>query len=232
MRAGVILLGAGVIGACLIPADGAVAQAARALQDGGRFELGGDLRRTLLLLQQFGDAATSVIAGIIILLQDPAKARRVADWILAAVMTALVTHAMKIGFGRPRPRFDDPLGFTFAVKPYPLPRGDEGAVVELHSWEFWGGVSSDLGSMPSSHTSAAAVLAVVLARLYPRLTPMCLTLLVIVASARIIFGAHYPSDVVVGGAIGWVIGSLVMDRAWLSGWLGRRNAAGTGAKVG
>jgi membrane-associated phospholipid phosphatase len=222
MRAGVILLGAGVIAACLVPADGAVAQAARALQDGGRFELGGDVRRTLLLLQQFGDAATSVIAGIIVLLQDPAKARRVADWALAAVLTALITHAMKIGFGRPRPRFDDPLGFTFAVQPYALPRGEDGARVELYSWEFWGGVSSDLGSMPSSHTSAAAVLAVVLSRLYPRLTPLCLTLLVIVAAARIVFGAHYPSDVVVGGAVGWVIGSVVMDRGWLSRGLARR----------
>ena len=66
--------------------------------------------------------------------------------------------------------------------------------------------------MPSSHTAHAVVLGVFLARLYPPLKPMAVTLVVLVGVSRVLLGAHYPSDVVVGGAVAWVITDWVMGR--------------------
>jgi undecaprenyl-diphosphatase len=63
--------------------------------------------------------------------------------------------------------------------------------------------------MPSSHTAAACALAVVIARLYPKLTPLMIVLACIVGTARVVLGAHYPSDVVIGGALGATIASLM-----------------------
>lgn len=217
----ILLLGL-LLAAASLPLDPAIAQFCRRLQPGGDLRLGGDFRRTLELLQQFGDVATCTICAIVIWLLDPARRRHLLQALLALVGSVAVVQTIKILAGRPRPRvifgnpkpgYDGVIQFTGPFRPYPLPRTGPGETTEYllrHSWEVWGGISSDLWSFPSSHTSAAAGLAVVLARFYPPLRPLVWSLVVIVAIARVVFGAHFPSDVIAGGVLGYAMTALFL----------------------
>ncbi len=169
-------------------------------------KIGGDLRRELEFVQQFGAVASCLIVAAAIALLDPARRRVLPRAAFAILATAAAAWALKVLVGRPRPRLDEPYLFLGPWSEHTFAKGDQ--TVTMHAWEFWRG-PSDLWSMPSSHTAAACALAVVIARLYPRLTPLMIVLACIVGVARVVLGAHYPSDVVIGGALGATIASLM-----------------------
>jgi membrane-associated phospholipid phosphatase len=204
---GPMLLAGGlfVAGLLVIPVDGPISDAAIAFR---RDSLGGDIERELEALQQFGQGATTLLAAWAIWLLDPARRRRLLDWLAAAALAALVAYPTKMLVGRPRPKFGDPGHFPGPFGAYPL--GEDVGV--RHGWEVWADISSDLWSMPSSHTVYAVVAAVALATLYPRLRPLAVTMACLVGVARVLFGAHYPSDVLVGAAVGVAAASLAMRR--------------------
>lgn len=226
-RALLVLLAGVLVGAALLPIDH-WAMTTLGPYGGIAANLGGDLARELEFLQQFGAISSLVIIFIVIIRLDPARSIRLWDFGLAMGLTALVCNAIKMLTGRPRPRviFHEHAleGYTGAVQfpmfwnAFPLPRTVDGQATHLwaHSYEVWRGISSDLWAMPSSHTAAAACAAVALARLYPRLTGLVMVLMGITACARVLLGAHYPSDVAVGLAVGWAVGMVVMDGRWLS----------------
>lgn len=168
--------------------------------------VGGDLRRELEFVQQFGAVTSCLIVAAAIALLDPARRRLLPRAAIAIIATAAAAWALKVLVGRPRPRLDEPYLFLGPWSEHTFTKGDQ--TVTMHAWEFWRG-PSDLWSMPSSHTAAACALAVVIARLYPRLTPLMIALACIVGAARVVLGAHYPSDVVIGGAMGATIASLM-----------------------
>jgi len=228
VQRGVIIAAAGLAlaSACLF-LDEHTAEFASRLQDGGDLRIGGDVRRTLLFLQQFGDVASSVIVAIVILLLDRSMRTRMLHWIAGALATALVSQILKMIIGRPRPRvvldmaahpdYATSWSLVGPLRRYPLVRGPEAGgdatgYLWAAPWELWKGISSDLHSMPSSHTSAAAAMGVALAIMYPRLTWLMLALVVIVAAARVIFGAHFLSDVIVGAIVGLLVTWAVMQR--------------------
>ena len=64
--------------------------------------------------------------------------------------------------------------------------------------------------MPSSHMMVAMGAAVVLARLFPRTGWLWYVLAAGCGYTRILAGAHYVSDVVVGGIAAWLIGEGIM----------------------
>ena len=76
--------------------------------------------------------------------------------------------------------------------------------------------SHDLG-FPSSHVVVAFAGAAVLARLYPRAGAVAYALALGCAVSRILAQAHFMSDVVAGGIMGWAVG------AWLSRTMIRPN---------
>jgi len=211
------LIWACVLAAALIPFDGPIGSRAAALKP----RLGGDLRRELELLQQYGDLATLILAGVIIALLDRANRRYLWDLAVAAAFTSMVVVALKMLIGRPRPEFADPLYFIGPLGSYPI----DAKVGIRHAWEFWAGISSKLWSMPSSHTAAAVVLSVFLTSLYPRIKPFAIAMPVVVGLCRVLFTAHYPSDVVVGAMVGLAAARPAIEHSWGCRLIGRLRRA-------
>lgn len=192
-----------LVGLLVMPADGPVL----ARVDG--LTRAGDLWQELDALQQYGQGGTIVIAAVLVWTLDPTRRRRLLDWALAAGVAWAVVFSFKVLIGRPRPRLGEPHGYL-----WPWGTWDFGGSVGVrHAWEIGRGISSDLWSMPSNHAAMAAVMSVFLARLYPGLGVFAAFMFCLVGVARVLFGAHYPSDVLIGGAIGWLIG------AWIVGGL-------------
>ncbi len=197
----------GLIGtALLLPLDGPIARFA--VEHPPR----GDIKRELEAIQQFGQGVSLVVIMVAIWLLDPSNRGRLLDLAVAAASTGLLVLFVKMMVGRPRPRpaFNDPLYFLGPLGEYPVKEG----VGVRHAWEFWGGISSDLWSMPSSHTAYAVVMAVFLSRVYPRIRPLAVVLASVVGLARVWLSAHYPTDVLVGGLAAYGVAPRAIDRSW------------------
>lgn len=194
----------------VLPLDGAIVHYFR------RHPLGGDIRRELDAAQQYGQLVSSLLIALVIFLQDPSGRRKLLNWGVAFVIAGVVCNVMKLGIGRPRPLFNDPMCFPGPFGEYPVSIlvKDETRVVLRHAWEFWQKHAADLWSMPSSHTTYACLLAAAISSMYPRLRWVAGSLAVMVGTARVVFGAHYPSDVLIGAAVGLSLGRTAMARGW------------------
>ena len=65
-------------------------------------------------------------------------------------------------------------------------------------------------SMPSNHAANIFALAVVLSYFYDRIKIPLFILASLIALSRVYVGVHYPSDVIVGGLLGYAIGWLAI----------------------
>lgn len=184
----------------LLPIDGPVHRWVAGVR------LGGDVRRELEALQQYGQLSFSLLGAAVVALADPPRRRRLLDWGLAAVLTGVVVTGLKMLVGRPRPSLGEPWAFLGPAGGRPMGPG-EGVVLPI---EFWRDGVERLWSMPSSHTAYAVVMSAFLGIVYPRLRPIAIGLAVFVGVARVVFGAHYPSDVVVGAAVGLAVAQAVI----------------------
>jgi undecaprenyl-diphosphatase len=201
----VIPLVLGMLGIMLLlPLDMAVSTALRSVK------LGGDIKRELNFMQQYGQGASILIVGLVIWVMDPDRRRRFLDWGAAMVVTWGSVQLVKMFVGRPRPSVGDPLSFIGPFGAYTLD-ADAGP---QSAWAFWLEDASRLWSFPSSHTAFAMVTSVFLVALYPRLKGIAIGAVVIVGLARIIFGAHYPSDVLVGAGVGYICTREALRQRW------------------
>ncbi len=191
-------------GVALLPFDGMVARWA------GSIRLGGDIRREVEALQQYGQLSFSLIAAAVIALLDPKRTRRLLDWAVALGLTATMGLVLKTTLGRPRPAYGEPATFLGPLGARPLQSGE--AVVR--PMEFGADGVASLWSMPSSHTAAAVVMSVFLGMLYPRLLPLVAGLAAVVGFGRLATGAHYPSDVLVGSCLGAAVTGLAVSGGW------------------
>lgn len=107
-------------------------------------------------------------------------------------VAGLLSIAFKMFFGRARPRLLDMVGpFHF----------------DMFSWK------SSVLSFPSGHSVTAFATVTALAFMAPRLGSWLFVLAVLIAASRVVTGAHYPSDVIAGAALGFVT-VIVMRRAF------------------
>lgn len=68
----------------------------------------------------------------------------------------------------------------------------------------------DRYSFPSGHTLHAVFFAVVAVAWFPQLGPLLYGFAAMIALSRPVLGLHYPTDVVVGGLIGWALALFVL----------------------
>jgi undecaprenyl-diphosphatase len=188
----------------LFPLDGPIMALVR------RFPPGGDIAQELKAWQQFGALGSLLFVALLVRLLDPARTRRLLDLAAAAAAAWFLCQLLKIVIGRPRPQFDDPGIILTPFGAYPL--GPDIGV--RHAWELWADISTRLWSMPSSHTSAAAALAVFLTALYPRLRGLSIVMVCLVGTARVIFNDHWSSDVAVGAAVGVIAARAAVHGRW------------------
>jgi undecaprenyl-diphosphatase len=77
--------------------------------------------------------------------------------------------------------------------------------IEPHCWSSI--LPPDKYSFPSGHSITAFAVAISVGLFYPFLMGYLLTVAFLIASSRIILGMHFLSDVVVGSAIGILLGA-------------------------
>ncbi|QYK48822.1 MAG: phosphatase PAP2 family protein [Phycisphaeraceae bacterium] len=194
---------------CLLPFDGIIARASRDAA------IGGDFRRVLGWFGEYGQGGMIILTAALVFLLDKHNARRLLDYALALMLAAAATLPLKMLTGRPRPR--ESMLETYTHLDFLGPFGAHPFSPEVgvrHAWEFWSDTNAALWSMPSSHVVYAVVMSVWLAALYPPLRTLAWILAALVAIARVLFGAHYPTDVIVGAALGYLIATPCITRLW------------------
>ena len=113
--------------------------------------------------------------------------------VLAAFASDLFLEIGQILFDRPRP--EEVLG---------------AAAEPVHGRDW-----THIPSFPSGHMMVTAAMVAAAGAILPRLKWPLVAYLVAIALTRVTFGAHFPLDVAVGGAIGWEVGlfSVALVRA-------------------
>lgn len=71
-------------------------------------------------------------------------------------------------------------------------------------------VPSDKFSLPSGHSAAAFLVAVILSQYFPELSWLWLSWAAGVASSRVLLGVHFPADVIIGALMGSSCGLLAL----------------------
>ncbi len=108
-------------------------------------------------------------------------------WMVGAVLlSGFWSQVLKVLIGRPRPR-----GFV-----------TEGLVWPSGPFYFHGG-------FPSGHAMTSFALAPLLAAMFPKAGRLFFVLAGLIAIGRVYGGDHYPTDVLVGGWIGYRLGLFV-----------------------
>lgn len=195
--------------ALMLPCDVPVARFCR---DGAYPNFIGDVLQNA---EPFGHAAgVALIVLTVVALDD--RARWLAPALAAAALSGgIAANLGKLLVSRTRPRNFDFLHGTLEDT--------------FTGWLPFLSGGSNGQSFPSAHTATAVGLAVMLCAAYPRGRWWFATLAVLVGVHRIECSAHYPSDVCVGAALGWIAGhACLLATQW---WRRHQNRADEDAPV-
>jgi membrane-associated phospholipid phosphatase len=154
--------------------------------------------------EPFGHGLGLALVIVLVHQLDPTRRRAIPRVLLCALAAGGAADLLKMMVMRVRPNDFDltrPVWETFQ-KWLPLLRHTD----------------STLQSFPSAHTATAVGLAAALTWLYPQGRYVFGLLAVLVAFQRVVTGAHYPSDVLVGAAAGFFVAMLFLHVGWLPTW--------------
>jgi membrane-associated phospholipid phosphatase len=171
-----------------------------------------ELRKLIHLAEVFASGVGVIAILITAALLDRRGWRIVPRLALLSLGSGLMADVGKLMLARARPRIFD---------------------LSQSGWDSFGvwlptllsNPESQLGSnwqaMPSAHTATAMGLAIGLSRLYPQARNWFFFLVVLAGLQRILVSAHYPSDVLVGAALGLFFAAACQRMGRFSTWLER-----------
>lgn len=116
----------------------------------------------------------------------------------AVALSGILVNILKLLFARARPNQLESLG----------------------AYDFFSrwGIGYDFTSFPSGHSTTMGALAAILVLWFPKASILTLPLCAALAASRVAAGAHYPSDVIAGFALGFLFS------IWLARHLARRHS--------
>jgi membrane-associated phospholipid phosphatase len=157
------------------------------------------LRNIFDNVEPFGHLVGVVIASALVLLLGQKQWKAGLSLLCAGLFGGLAANCGKLLLGRVRPR-----NFEFATL-------DSHATIT--SWMPFLSGTSGSQSFPSAHTATAVAMAVFLGSLYPRARWLFFVMTLLVMGHRLHSGAHYPSDILTGAALGWCVALVCLRSA-------------------
>ena len=149
------------------------------------------------MFELFGHGLGVVLVVLILHQLDPGRRWAIPRVLACALAAGVAADLLKMTVMR--------------CRPYDLPFPFAGSVWETFGqwWPLLSG-GSESQSFPSAHTATAVGLAAALIWLYPQGRLLFTVLAVLVGCQRVAVGAHYPSDVLVGAAVGCLVAALLL----------------------
>lgn len=163
-------------------------------------KLPGELREFIDAAEHFGTPYGQLLGLLCVAAATGWQERRVVRIFLGTSIAGLAANVVKLLIARTRPRaFDfDTAGILEGFVGL-LPLGMGGSSIQ---------------SFPSAHTASAFGFAALLTWAFPRGRNTFIVLGLLVGIHRISTSAHYPSDVFVGAAVGWLVGLWFTGTTW------------------
>jgi len=156
------------------------------------------LERLGTLGNQLGHGLTLIVLcaglwGVGAIRKNKAYQRSGIDGIVAHAVAGIAVQMLKHLIGRPRPRFTHQQAFDYGP-----------------SWQ------TGLDAFPSGHAAASLAVAAVLARYFPKGAWLWYGAAFFVGVSRVVRGSHFPTDVLGGALLGFLIGYVWARplRAW------------------
>ena len=169
-----------------------------------------------------------VAAGLAVFLLDPAQRRALPYYVCALLLTSAATNTIKVVAGRSRPEWSVAMSEGKRLKLEQYQAANPAVPVNLAKQDYWMGFRANrpyfkdrYSSFPSGHSASAFAMAAFLVVLYPRGRFLWIGLAAGCALARVYGARHYLDDVMIGGALGWLIAFAVFSWQW-PGVLARR----------
>lgn len=170
------------------------------------------LDRIIEAAEAFGHATTVILLLLGVAAADAINRRSLPRLMLAALGAGVAADVVKLCVSRLRP-YDGGLAYDQALASF------QGFLPMVT------GVAKG-NSFPSAHVATAAGLAVGLTMLYPKGRLAFAAIAGCVALQRVETGAHFLSDVFVGGAVGYLFAATLFHKGWFGTWFDAREGRG------
>ena len=198
--------------------------------------LGGDWMRMLQSLKEFGQPVAIAVAFLLIFAMDKRRRKMLPRLLLCILLPSVLVWPLKLTVHRLRPHqaeeYNTTLELGFFSGSEPSREELSGTLADKEKIAARGQPpSSDIQSFPSAHTATAFGFALGLSRLYPAGRLVFYGLAIGCGFHRVLFGAHWFSDVVAGVFIGILLGRAgwrivtwleIIIRDLIRGWQARR----------
>ena len=161
-----------------------------------------DIRKMIDCGELFGHGTGFLVVAALIYFLDQANRRNIPRVVACAFLSGMASVLMKMVVCRVRPRAFD---FSCTI--------DQ----TFMGWAWLYERSSGYQSFPSAHTATAVGLAIALSWLYPQGRKLFVFFAIWVAFQRMVCEAHYLSDTICGGTLGFLVGRTIIGRWRASG---------------
>lgn len=163
-------------------------------------------RQLWMLAELFGHGMGVLFIAFCIYLVDAARRPYLPRILACAFGSGMTTNAIKVLVARSRPRALDLAACDSVFSSFHGLRWWTGSKADISIWD------SAYQSFPSGHAATAAGFAAGIYWLYPRARTVVAVLAGGVALQRVVVGAHFLSDTLVGAAVGCVVAASCLDR--------------------